>query len=404
MARRVALLLEHRQDEQGRWVVKDLRDVVDDDRTRAVTALVARSLARYAATAQDREREEAVKAVGRALDALAPDVARWDEPYALASFALAAIDSGESTRAREALARLRTLGHEEGAALFWDLQTNTPFFGWGRAGRIETTALAVSALSRAARAGLKEPGDQAIIDRALRFLLSHKDHYSVWWSGQATVNVLEALVENIPAPFQAGSPDIAEVRLDGKAIATMTLPTGQRIAPPVVVPLGETVSPGIRDITIQRSPGAPRASAEVVASAYVPWTSERMAPSDQPLRLSVSYDKTEGQVGDVRTCHVSAERVGFRGYGMMLAEIGLPPGVEVDRESLEKAKGISYFDVLPDRVIVYLWAKAGGTAFDFTFRPRMGMKAKTAASVLYDYYNPEARVVVPPTTFVVREP
>ncbi len=53
---------------------------------------------------------------------------------------------------------------------------------------------------------------------------------------------------------------------------------------------------------------------------------------------------------------------------------------------------------------MYLWAKAGGTAFDFTFRPRMGMKAKTAASVLYDYYNPEARVVVPPTTFVVREP
>ncbi len=34
---------------------------------------------------------------------------------------------------------------------------------------------------------------------------------------------------------------------------------------------------------------------------------------------------------------MKAERVGFRGYGMMLAEVGLPPGAEVDRASLEEA-------------------------------------------------------------------
>jgi len=45
---------------------------------------------------------------------------------------------------------------------------------------------------------------------------------------------------------------------------------------------------------------------------------------------------------------------------------------------------------------------AGGTKFDFTFRPRFGLRAQTAASVVYDYYNPDARAIVAPTRFVVK--
>jgi len=36
------------------------------------------------------------------------------------------------------------------------------------------------------------------------------------------------------------------------------------------------------------------------------------------------------EVGEEITCRVKAERVGFRGDGMLLAEIGLPPGADVD--------------------------------------------------------------------------
>jgi len=73
---------------------------------------------------------------------------------------------------------------------------------------------------------------------------------------------------------------------------------------------------------------------------------------------------------------VDAERIGFHGYGMLLAEIGMPPGAEVDRSSLEramKASGwdINEYDVLPDKLIVYLWPHAGGTKFSFTFNPGM---------------------------------
>ena len=93
---------------------------------------------------------------------------------------------------------------------------------------------------------------------------------------------------------------------------------------------------------------------------------------------------------------------------MLLAEIGLPPGAVVDRSSLEKAMNdadwnISQHEIRPDRLVVYLWPKAGGTDFDFTFRERSEVNALPAPSVLYDYYNPEAQTVVRPTRIDVRE-
>jgi hypothetical protein len=123
--------------------------------------------------------------------------------------------------------------------------------------------------------------------------------------------------------------------------------------------------------------------------------------------MDVHFDKHSLAPGEEVQCSVLAERVGFRGYGMMLAEIGLPPGVEVERDSLERAMKesgwvINQYDILPDRVVLYLWPRAGGVKFSFTFKPRFGMKALTTPSVLYDYYNPEARAVVEPTQFVVQ--
>ena len=91
----------------------------------------------------------------------------------------------------------------------------------------------------------------------------------------------------------------------------------------------------------------------------------------------------------------------------MLAEIGLPPGADVDRSSLETAMtssgwSLTRYDVLPDRVVVYIWPRAGSVNFDFKFRPRFGLTAKTAASVIYDYYNPESRSVVQPSVFRIK--
>ncbi len=113
---------------------------------------------------------------------------------------------------------------------------------------------------------------------------------------------------------------------------------------------------------------------------WLPWSQPKPRSSPE-LRLDGRFDHTEASVGGPKHCNVRVERVGFKGYGMMLAEVGLPPGADVDRASLQKivddpSLGINRYDLLPDRVLFYAWPRAGGASFDFILRGRMPLLAK----------------------------
>jgi hypothetical protein len=249
--------------------------------------------------------------------------------------------------------------------------------------------------------------------RGLLFLIRNKDRYGVWYSTQATVNVLDAMLALLlkQDARSSASSSQAEVFVNGRRAASVDLPADRQLTGPVKVDLSGFVQTGINRIEIKRGAGSTAATAQLVTTHYRPW--DRSADtavkleSSSALRLKVNFDKTEARAGDEITCRVEAERVGFRGYGMMLAEVGLPPGADVDRASLDVAMkqsgwSLSQYDVLPDRVIVYLWPQAGGTRFEFKFKPRYAIRARSAPSMIYDYYNPEARATVAPVGFVVK--
>jgi len=242
--------------------------------------------------------------------------------------------------------------------------------------------------------------------------LKNKDQYGVWYSTQATVDVLQTLIRQL----EAGSPDASRVPLrifvDGKPGPALSSSSDARQLTPQRADLTPFLSPGKHTIEL-RSGTSAHASAYVNASYYLPWTDPTVIGSSVPsgdaesLRYSVKFDRSAASVGDLIQCTVHAERVGFRGYGMMLAEVGLPPGADVDRASLNSAVSSSGWDlqsyeVQPDRAVFYLWPRAGGTTFSFTFKPRFAMTAQSSESVLYDYYNPEARASLPPARFVVK--
>jgi hypothetical protein len=432
----------------------------DKRRTAMLTAYIARVLA----MTNDRDADEKITNAKTAQSATsAPPVASTptkrallylsqsyleiDEPYLIASYALVALDTGDVTGAQRAIEKLSDLAHEEAGASYWALETNTPFYGWGLAGRIETTALVLQAMEkycavqtadcgwshRAANPQSLIASRQAkfprLIDSGLLFLLHAKDRYGVWYSTQATVNTLDTLVAllskdslnarldangAVAASADAGKQE-AQVFINGKPATTIELPPGNQLASPILVDISRFVSSGKTRIEIRRAAGSSaRASVQVVYTYYMPWDARKAASHAREddaagaLRLGVSYDKSAAGIGSEITCRVKAERVGFRGYGMLLAEVGLPPGADVDRASLERAMkdsgwSLSQYDVLPDRLIVYLWPQAGGSNFTFKFRTRFGLAAETAPSLLYDYYNPEARVVVAPTKFVIKQ-
>jgi hypothetical protein len=376
-------------------------------------------------------------ALKRALDFLRPRAENSDDPYVLASFTLAATALGEREPAATGARRLLLFRRDEGGASYWELKGWTPFYGWGLAGRIETTALAVRALNaacvfRLAECGSNESASTAAqdstsepkhalsipqsVNRGLDYLLRREDDYGVWYSTQATVNVLDTLnALSSPAATSGSSAsqsgESVDVFVNSRHATTVALPADALVAP-VVVDLAPLVnSPGPNRVEIRRAQGSPLASAQVVSDYYVPWADSTPARTTQndasAPRLRISFDRTEGDAGKPVNCTVEVAR-GASGYGMLLAEVGLPPGAEVDRASLERAlkdanSRLDSYDVLPDRLVLYLWPYGGAKArFTFTFTPRYGVRALTAPSQVYDYYNPEARTVVPPTRFVIR--
>lgn len=393
------------QSAAGHWSVRDAVGQEGERRNAMYTALIARSL-----TAGRVLVSEDSQAVQKAFAWLAPKLAETVDPYTLANYALAAQQVGDNNRAQWAVAKLRTMPQDEASGLYWALETNTPFYGWGLAGRIETTALALKALHGDTAT---QRASDAVISKGMYWLLRNKDRYGVWHSTQATINVLDAFVA-LAANDKANAETKAEIFVNGQRTSTITLPPSQLLSNPLVVDLTHQLTPGNNRIEIKRPANAALATAQLVETHYLPWAkslasqTENFRPgASRALRLAVNYDKTAAQIGETITCNVEAERIGFVGYGMMLAEIGLPPGADVDRASLELATtkagyDINHYEILPDRVVLYLWPRAGGCKFSFRFRSRFGAKAQSSASILYDYYNPEARAVVAPMRFVVQ--
>lgn len=365
-----------------------------------VTAYVADVLAKSTDS-------DAARGLQHANDYLQHSAKAQLDPYIMAQSALAAINSKETRRADALVEQLRKMVHREGGVAYWALESNTAFYGWGRAGRVETTALVLQALASANQtAALHDP----VINDGLKFLLKERDRYGVWYSGQATVNVLNALLLLL-RESNAVAGGKATVLVNGTTAGTLDIPSSAELATPLTLELAKWVVPGANRVELKSDASKNTMTMSVTPTYYLPWsvpssTREVSAPGESHgLRLAVRFDKTKIKAGDEVRCHVEAERFGHRGYGMMLAEIGLPPGAEVDRASLSKAMeswGVDQYDVLPDRIVLYLWPANGGTKVDFTFRPRYRMNAKTAPSILYDYYNPEAKVVLPPEAFLVQ--
>jgi hypothetical protein len=393
---RLWLIAQQRAD--GSWAKKYYYETTEDlKRTKLLTAYVARVLA------MSKEKNE--PALQKALAYLKTRVAEIDEPYSMALLGLASFDAGDRETAAAMAAKLRKMALAEGDATYWNLESNTPFYGWGTAGRLETTALVIQLLTK-----LKsdDNADKELLSRGMIFMLKNKDRYGVWYSTQTTINVLDAFLAALgSAGLDPAQPETLRILLNGSEIQNISIAPDK--IDPIVVNVSDKLAAVENRLEIKTSSRSPLMS-QLVSTHYIDWKNSDVSGTSftgsRALRLAYTCDKQTAAIMQEINCSVEAERVGFQGYGMLLAEIGIPPGAEVSRESLEKAmeadRSLSRYDILPDRIVVYMWAKAGGTKLNFSFHPRYGINAQTPASIVYDYYNPEAQAVIAPLKFLIK--
>jgi alpha-D-ribose 1-methylphosphonate 5-triphosphate synthase subunit PhnH len=353
-------------------------------------------------------RERANKAITRAIEWAANSAAAVHDPYANALRLRLASDTETADRLRAELNQ--TAEHDHNGA-HWTRPGYSPFYGWGRAGELETAALVLSALN--------SPSDQALRDEALYYLLRSQDHYGIWYSGQATVRVLQALLPlAIEETKTNGNTQEFRLAVNGVAI-TGTDAEALRTDPKLIdaprsLDLTALLKPGHNELIFSNAGDVTLASAEASASYYVPWV-ETATPNqtntqtgkDYGLDFGYSCAAEHATAGRPIDCAVSVRRFGSSSYGMLLAEVGLPPGADVDRASLAKLLDtwtISRYELEPDRIVFYLWSwRAEGSRFSFRFTPRYAIHAKAAPATLFDYYNPDLKAVLAPQRFQVTD-
>lgn len=330
------------------------------------------------------------------------------DAYVNALSVLALDRAGRHDAAAPLVGRLSSAAHVKDGMAYWELSGSTLFHSWGLPGQVEVTALVLRALH-----AFSSPDDQGqtqpLTNQGLLFLTRKQDQYGVWYSGQTTWNVLNIMLELTKGSLGGDEAVEARIVVNGKLAKPIEIPEGKRSTGPIYLDLTNYFAAGRNKVEIQVTKPIAMAGAQVSTDYYVPWASvsgrEAWKPEGaQALRLAVHFDKTTASPGEPIDCKVEVERIGSYGSGMMLAEIGVPPGAAVDRASLESAVAASgwqlnHYEVLPDRIVVYVWPRAGGTKFHFIFKPRFEIRAYSAPSTLYDYYNPEAYVVVAPEIF-----
>src|SRR5438874_2111441 len=188
---------------QGGWMEKDSNGKYLEGSGLYLTAYVVEALARDLQRRKPDEKDIDAERQGvrNGIAYFSKHFRATSDPYDIALIALAKLAARDD--ASQEIRTLLSLERTEGETSYWDLHHNTIFYGWGYTGRIETTALVLDALAIARQ----QSPSSAELDRALSrgtlFLLKNKDQYGVWYSTQATVDVLQTLIRQL----EAGSPD-----------------------------------------------------------------------------------------------------------------------------------------------------------------------------------------------------
>jgi hypothetical protein len=323
------------------------------------------------------------------------------DAYAAALFAeaLAAMPGGDRD-AGPYLERLESLRKTspDGRTVWWELGGNraTLFYGAGRAGSVEATALAMSAMVRAGRGG-------GAVSGAAAWLATQKDPAGTWHSTQATVLALRAL---LAVADKAGDPGERRVRItvDGTALPEVVVPAEQSEVMQLI-DLSERLPPGTHLIRIVDAASV-STTWQLTYRYHVPFGAPAAAPAGEALSVSAAFDRTEAAVGGTVRVTVTAAHPRPTPARMPMIEMPVPPGFAVEPADLDAwvTGGLAdRYEFARGKVIAYLSQIDRDRPAVLTYRLRAVTPGRVtaAAPVVYEYYDPDSRGQGRPTVLTI---
>ena len=371
-----------------------------DDRL-ATTAYITWGLA-DGGYAEDRTVRQALRYLERSLEGLeqrppagTPQPAGTLSTYTLALVANALIAGGGD--AAPVIDQLLAQATRAEGQVYWTPGTATYLGSYGTAGAIEVTGIAAQALLRSGTASAAAQG-------AVNFLIAHRDPNGSFYTTQATVQALKALL-------LASSP--AEAKGDVTVTVTYTqadgTPATQEIA--IAADNEDVVQQVVLDNVAPASilslavDGDRELQYQVISDYYLPWATAQ-APVQKSMRIAVSYDRSKLAVDEMVGVRANVELLGDQTAGTVIVDLGLPPGftpVTGDLDKLVTSGQIDRYELTGRQVLLYVTGMAAGQVHTFEYRMQARYPAVVQApgSQVYDYYTPDQRASAPPQRVTV---
>ncbi len=382
--------MEAKQDNDGSWDFRSSThsdiEHLSQDRTRA-TAYVVWSLAD---TGYDGN------AVSRGLDYLKAGLEQEDETYTLGLIANAMVSAAPRDPALQPLlSRLHDLRTEEGSQVFWSTAAGSVVGSHGANADVETTGLVTLALVRAA----VYPGD---VQGAVNWLAANKDSFGQWGSTQATVLALRAMLASLGGEGEHADAQVT-VQVDGEEVEALAIDDFNKDVMHLV-DLRDLTAEGRHEITLDIA-GEGNLFYQVVQVHYLPWDLVD-EPSAGPLSVSVEYDRTNLEVEGIVTGTVTVDNRDADLSDMVMVELGMPPGFDLDPAPLNEAVAdgrLQRYETRPRLIVAYLMGLTPGESRVFQYRlvARNPVQAEIPRTRVYSYYNPEVEAFAPPVEVVV---
>jgi hypothetical protein len=324
--------------------------------------------------------------VGKALQYIRGHLADLKDNFtlAIAANALVAADPKDDATF-EVLKMLFEKRTEEKDVTYWKSGSETPTCGRGESADIEVTGLAVQAFIGAGR-------EIGAMGKAVAYLAKNKDAFGTWRSTQATIQALRAMLMAERGATQISKGTIA-VNLNGEKADTLTVDESNSDVLQLV-DMKERTKAGANAVEIAFQ-GEGGLMYQVVGRYYLPHE-KKIAPEQEPLSIALNYDRTNLAAEDILkvVATVTCNRPGAA--KMVIVDLGLPPGFTLLPDELNKLveqKAIQKYNATGRQIIVYLDELKSGKPLTIAYRlqAKYPLKAKTAKSAVYEYYDPKSR-------------
>jgi hypothetical protein len=317
------------------------------------------------------------------------------DPYVLALVANALVAANADAR-QELDLLVAQAQFDSNKTAYWNSSLSTWTGGGGSIASLETTALVATALLRSA---YRLDIAQAAIDH----LVSQRDGYGSFRTTQATVLALKALLLAAELAREEGAATVTVTLDDGRS---QTLTLDDQNADVVQLFTFDDIGAGEHALAIQVE-GERTIQYQVVTDYYAPWSGVAAQPQAETMRIDVRYDRTELVVNDTVNVTAKIEVLTEGVRGMLLADLGVPPGfspIRGDLDALIAAGLIDRYEVSGRQIILYLTGVSGGEVVTVNYRllARFPIRAQTPGSQAYDYYTPDERGASTPQRILVK--